>query len=218
MEKRKTKEKSVQTHNRKDVQCACSNIFDAAYEIDGIIKRFSKYVERINHIDTEDLYYYEEKLMQYLQICVREYTMLAQKSDRARLAAAKFTNEKGYDLSEFEHDKDFVELTENDVIFEEAKIERIALIGQICSNKIDDIITFLYDSMDDDDWFADNSEAARDILLGQVYQENELQRLFPNHLFEERHIQMINDIFDERVEKISHMILIDKLKKEEPKI
>lgn len=218
MKKEKTKEKSNSIHSRNDIQCACDNIFDLAFEIDGIIDEFNKYTERTNRIDTSDLYYYEEKLIQYLQICVREYIMLAQKSDRARLTAAKFTNESGYDLSEYANNKEFIDLTENDVVVEETKMERLAAIGQICSNKIDDIVNFLYDSMDDDYWFFDNGEAAKDILLGYVYQENELQRLFPSRLFEKRHVQMIDDIFDERVKKLSHMILIDKLKKEEPKI
>lgn len=213
-----TKDKTTKSSGSSDIQSACNNIFNLAFDIDGWIKHFNDYIEKSNPLIApnfvDNLYYHEEKLVNYLQICAREYMMLARKTDRARLAAAKFTKEGEYDLSEYKDNPDFIELTENDVIVEEAKMERIAAIGEICNGKILDIIEILDTSMREDEWYDDDSECAKNILLASVYDENELQKQFPNHNFSERHKHMIDDIFDERVEQLSPFILIERTIKE----
>lgn len=219
MKKDKTTNKG--SSNSDEIQISCENIFNLAFDIDEYVKKFKEHIKKSQHLlepgYVEDLYYHEEKLVQYMHICAREFMQLARTSDRGRLAAAKFTKNGAYDLSEYENSQEFDDMTENDVIIQEAKMERIVALGQLCDEKINAIIDILDTSLQSDEWYNEDSEHAKNILLALLYDENEWHKQFPHHHFADRHKQMINDIFDGRVEKVYPFLLIEK-KPEEPKI
>lgn len=218
--------KKDKTTNKKsskldEIQISCENIFNLAFDIDEYVKKFNEHIKKSQHLlepgYVENLYLHEEKLVQYMHICAREFIQLAKTSDRGRLAAAKFTKNGEYDLSEYENSQEFGDLTENDVIIQEAKMERIVTLGQICDEKIDAIIDILDTSLQSDEWYNEDSEHAKNLLLALLYDENELHKQFPHHHFGDRHKHMINDIFDGRVEKVYPFFLIEN-KTEELKI
>lgn len=195
---------------KKDLSTACENIFYLIPDIDEYASRCYDCIDSIS-----EMYYYdiefnktEIKLMKYLETCCRSYIRLAEKSNRGVIAAAKFTNTEEYDLSEYENDNDFIYMGPNDVMKEENFIKDIAKIGEINYEATTYISILLRKSFETENGFNDNQKKEIKQKLLKYAEEEDTYRKEHNCSTLDIQINMINGVFDDRINSIAPLTIV----------
>ena len=182
-----------------------NDIFDIAEHVDHC-KKFLEFNQKIyENVGIDNLYYIDEKILKYIDICARESMMLNSKyGDRCAFIAENYGKDEN--------------ILEADVIYAEGITDRLKKINSISHDKMAYLQEMILSSLND--YAVDDED--KDMLKGFNYDENELMRLFHgdnSHL--KRHNKMVDDVFNDFVTKVTPFIVASfnpEASKEKPEI